>query len=125
MGRISKFICPSCRTSWQVSLGHGMEHAVLENVLNAFPADIQQKILSNVKEEQIPSFDFGYQTAICRDCRDVISIPVIYLHQSGKTYFTDCPECKSPAVVYPENEELVCPRCGKGVLLSEEIGRWD
>ena len=31
MGIIQKFKCPSCEMSWEVFLGHGMGHALIEN----------------------------------------------------------------------------------------------
>ena len=57
MGRINRFLCPSCRMTWQIQLGHGFRHALLENVLEAFPEDIREKILadSNIRRRHAPN----------------------------------------------------------------------
>ena len=125
MGIIQKFECPSCGTSWEVFLGHGMGHALIEDVLNVFPADIQEKILADTREEQFPSFEFNYRPAVCWQCRKVVSVPVTYLHQSGHTYSPDCPDCGASVMIPPEGKELICPQCGKSALSAEETGRWD
>ena len=57
MGIIQKFKCPSCEMSWEVFLGHGMGHALIEDVLDVFPSDIRQKILADTQGEQFPAFE--------------------------------------------------------------------
>lgn len=125
MGRIHEFKCPSCEMSWQVFLGHGIGHAVLERVLDVFPADVQQKILKDTEGEQFPYFEFNYRPAVCRQCGKVVSVPVICLHQSGNTYASPCPECGASLTIQPEDEDLICPHCGKSTLSAEEVGIWD
>lgn len=125
MGRINRFLCPSCRKTWQIQLGHGFRHALLENVLGAFPADIQEQILADVKGESFPSFEFQYRAAVCPKCQQVIAVPVIYLHQSGHIYSPACPDCGTSVQIKEEEEKLTCPRCGESSLISEEVGRWD
>lgn len=125
MGRISRFVCPSCDRSWEVRLGHGMEHALLENVLDEFPPDIRQKILTDTKGEQDPSFEFNYCPAVCWRCQKIAAVPLIYLHKAGRTYTAACPDCGNPVTVLAEDREPLCPCCGKGMLSAEETGRWD
>lgn len=125
MGRVSEFVCPSCHTSWEIQLGHGMGHAALENVLNEFPSDICQKVLSDTERERNPVFEFNYCPAVCWQCRKVVAVPVIYLHQSGQTYTAVCPDCGSSAAIHTEDAEILCPYCGKSTLTVEEVGRWD
>lgn len=125
MGRISKFTCPVCNRSWQLRLGHGIGHAVLESVLGVFPMDIQQKILADTQGEQIPSFEFNYRPAICGRCEKVVSIPSIYLQQRGDVYSAKCPDCEGDVTIVEENSEIACPHCKKGALLAEETGSWD
>ncbi len=125
MGRISELVCPSCNASWQLFLGHGMSHAALENVLDEFPADIQKKILADTKDEQIPSFEFNYYPSVCRQCKKVIAVPVIYLHHTGQTYFAPCPDCGNTGDAFQEGEAAECPFCGEGVLIMNDCGNWD
>ena len=125
MGRINRFLCPSCRMTWQIQLGHGFRHALLENVLEAFPEDIREKILADTKGESFPSFEFQYQAAACAKCRQVLSVPVIHLHKSGSTDAPACPDCGSPVRIKQEEESLTCPRCGESPLTAQEMGRWD
>ena len=125
MGRSREFACPSCSASWQLFLGHGMGHATLENVLDEFPADIQQKILADTKDEKIPSFEFNFCPAVCRQCKKVIAVPVIYLHHSEQTYFAPCPDCGSTVDIFKEDEDTRCPFCGEGLLSLSDIGSWD
>ena len=125
MDRVNRFICPSCKMTWQIQLGHGFCHARLENVLDAFPADIQEKILADTKGEAFPSFEFQYKAAVCPKCRQVLSVPVIHLHQSGNTYAPACPDCGISVQIKEEEETLICPVCGESPLFSEDAGRWD
>ena len=125
MGRISGFVCPSCHKSWEVWLGHGMAHAALESVLDEFPPDIRQKILSDMEGEQYPAFEFNYFPAVCWQCRKVIAVPGIYLDQTGQSYTAACPDCGSAIAVQAEDTEILCPHCGKSTLSAEDIGRWD
>lgn len=125
MGRISKYICPSCNASWQIALGHGIGHAVLDSVLDLFPAKVRQNILSDTEGEPFPSFEFNYRPAICPQCQKVIPVPVIYLHQSGNTYSADCPDCNHHVTVRPKEAKLICPRCQESALSAEDIGTWD
>ena len=48
MGRIREFSCQSCGEVWQLQLGHGMNHAALENVLEVFSEDIQKCLESGM-----------------------------------------------------------------------------
>lgn len=125
MGRISEFTCPSCNVSWKVRLGHGIGHAALENVLDIFPADIQRKILADTEEEQIPLFEFNYRAAVCEQCKKIVSVPSIYLHQKGYVYTGACTECGNAVIALNEGAEMVCPRCKTTVLSEKETGNWD
>jgi predicted RNA-binding Zn-ribbon protein involved in translation (DUF1610 family) len=125
MGRISKFLCPSCNKSWQTTLGHGIDHAVLENILDIFPPEIQKSILSDIEGGQIPAFEFNYRPAVCTRCRKVLSVPVIYLHRTKKTYSSVCPDCGNDVTIQSEDEKLICPHCQNSALSVEDIGIWD
>lgn len=125
MGRISKFACPSCDMAWEVQLGHGMGQATLESVLDEFPANIRQKILEDTGDEQIPSFEFNYCPAVCRQCGKVVAVPVIYLHRTGHTYSAVCMDCGDAVTISSEDTELICPHCEKSKLAVDEVGRWD
>lgn len=124
MGKIIEYVCPSCENSWQIQIGHGMTHGVLEKVLDEFSEKTQQQILTDTYGEEFPSFEFNYHPAVCRHCRKLFSIPSIYLHQSSCTYSSICPECGNAASIQTE-EEIICPHCGEGILSKEEVGRWD
>lgn len=124
MGRIREFSCHSCGEVWQLQLGHGMNHAALENVLEVFSEDIQKRILEDTQEEQIPSFEFNYCPAVCGQCRRIVEIPSIYLHHSGRTYLGVCPSCNNQVEEVLEGKGS-CPHCGSNCLLESDIGRWD
>ncbi len=125
MGRITEFTCSSCGMSCQLFLGHGMGHGTLENVLQEFSADVQQKILADTEEEKIPSFEFSYRPAVCRQCRKVLSVPVIHLHRTRRTYFEPCPVCGKFVSILQDSEEVICPCCGEGILEKKDTGNWD
>ncbi len=125
MGRINEFTCSSCNTTWQVRLGHGLGHAMLESVLEEFSEENQQKILEDTEGEEFPSFEFQFRTAICQRCKNVVAVPVITLLQSGQTYFNGCPDCGNSVIIPEQGSEMSCPNCGKAALTEEEIGRWD
>ncbi len=125
MGRIRKYTCLSCNTSWQITLGHGIGHAVLKSVLDLFPPEMRLSILSDTEGEQIPSFEFNYRPAVCPQCRKVVSVPVIYLHRSGNTYSSACPDCGCHVSAETEETELICPCCKSSVLSAEDAGAWD
>lgn len=124
MGRVREYTCSSCNKVWRVHTGHGMEHAILKNVLDAFPTDIQQKIILDTKEEQFPYFEFNYRPAVCQECQNIIAIPVIHLHQSGHTYSSTCHDCHKAVVIQEEEAKLSCPFC-KEIMSLREIGTWD
>ena len=95
MGKIREFTCPSCQKSWRINVGHGLRHATLENVIQAFPPEIQQKIKETAAKEQLPLFEFHYSAALCAQCQAVVSVPVIRFLQTGKQYTGVCPDCGS------------------------------
>lgn len=125
MGRISKFICPSCNMAWELPLGHGMRHATLGNVLNVFSEETRQKILADTEGEKAPVFEFNYCPAVCPQCGKMIAVPVIYLPRTGKTYVTACPDCGKEVKVFTKEDEILCPHCGEKTLQSDDVGRWD
>lgn len=125
MGRIREFSCPSCGMSCLLFLGHGMRHGTLENVLQEFSAGVQKKILADTKEEKIPSFEFNYRPAVCRQCKKILAVPGVYLHRTGQTYFGTCPECGGMVSVLQTDEKAMCPCCGGAVLEVNDNGNWD
>ena len=125
MGKICEYTCPSCNTIWSIHIGHGMEHAILENILDVFPTEVQKKIISDTKEEQFPYFEFNYYPAVCHECQNIVSVPVIHLYKSGHTYSSVCPDCGKPVDVQSENIGFLCPLCKESTLLSLETGTWD
>ena len=122
MGRITEYTCQSCGAAWRLQLGHGMGHASLEVVLEEFPEDIRQKILTDIREEEIPFFEFNYRPALCRQCGKMTSIPTVYLNRSGRTYVGRCPVCEEEAECLAEYR---CPCCGKDSLAIDDVGFWD
>lgn len=125
MGTIREFRCSSCHEGWRVNVGHGMMHGALEQVLKLFPNDIRQMILADTKGEQAPLFNFNFCAAVCSECCNIVVIPVIYLHETDKTYFSGCPECGGLVTLPEKDSEYICPRCKKHQLLIQNIGSWD
>lgn len=150
MGKIRKFACPACQSSWTINIGHGLRHATLENVLKSFPADIQQKIKETATEEQLPLFEFNYCAALCPQCKTVVSVPVIRFLQTSKSHIGICPDCGVPSLdnpncrssggnnpdcddsncgepvfIIPDDTACLCPHCEKAQLSIQDIGSWD
>lgn len=125
MGTVKEFKCPTCYGTWRLRVGHGMMHGSLKHVLETFPADIQQKILADIKGEQAPFFNFNYRAAECPQCQAIVAVPVIYLHETKQTYSSGCPECGNMPSMLPEDSAVICPHCKKGQLFIQNIGDWD
>lgn len=122
MGQIKEYSCFKCGSRWQTHIGCGMMHGVLNNVLSGFSDEVQNRIVEDTKDEEFPYFDFNYRTASCKQCGNIVAVPVIELLEKGKTYVGACPYCGSEA---ERSETPSCPRCGSGEVQSANIGYWD
>lgn len=125
MGNISQFSCPDCRQAWRVNLGHGMNHAMLNTVLEAFSEQTRQKIVGCVGGRQILYFDFNYRAAVCSRCGNIVEIPVLKLPEIGETFVGECPECDHSAEIIKDGETPMCPHCGAAALEETPLGHWD
>ena len=125
MGKTLELTCPSCNEEWQLRTGHGLAHATLENVLGAFPKEVQEKILSDTASERFPAFDFQYRPAICATCRKPVAAAEITLHATGATYMAPCPDCGATVSFFEEGADSPCPSCGQATLSIQDIGFWD
>ncbi len=125
MGIVQEYRCPSCRKTWKIFAGHGRVHCALSRVLLAFPADIQAKIREDIRQEQEPLFQFHYRPASCRQCQNIVAIPVLRFLENGHTYSTQCPECGGVPEILEEGAQTACPICQKEKLIFKETGHWD
>lgn len=123
MGILRKFACPYCEGAWEVKLGQGIRHAMLESVLREFPEEMHPAILASAGGSPMPIFDFQYQAARCARCGEIISVPVITI--GGNVHAAPCPHCGDAAKVLDEEETPLCPRCGRGRIASQRVGHWD
>lgn len=124
MGVIREFRCPSCEKTWKLALGHGMRHGMLGRVMEAFPQDIQRKIVENVGKS-LPLFTFHYKAAVCGQCRNLVALPVLELIESGHTYIGRCPQCHGEPELVKEESEMICPGCQEARVCVQDIGHWD
>lgn len=124
MGVVREYRCPSCEKTWKLWIGHGMKHGMLGRVMEAFPADIQKKILEGAGRE-LPLFSFNYEASVCGHCGSVVAVPVLRLIESGQTYVGRCPECGGEAEPLGESARISCPGCRQAVLQVQDTGHWD
>ena len=75
MGKICEYTCPSCNTIWSIHIGHGMEHAILENILDVFPTEIQKKCVAII----IENTGKGNSNYVQQSIKNVISLAVDFL----------------------------------------------
>lgn len=125
MGRIQEFQCPSCHETWKLFVGHGRNHGTMSRVLPVFPLEIQKEIWAEAKGDPEPLFRFNYQRAVCRNCKNLVAVPVFHFIESGKSFVSKCPDCGSVTELLEDTSDIVCPHCGKGNLTGEEVGNWD
>ena len=45
--------------------------------MGTFPKDIQKKIAVEVQGGQLPLFDFQYEEALCKNCQELVAVPVL------------------------------------------------
>lgn len=125
MGAIVGISCESCGTEWNGWTGCGMQHGVLENVAPLFPEKIRDILMEYAEIDNCPIFDFGFQLAVCGNCTDVVSIPVLKLQGGDISYTGVCPNCGKKARLIKDMSKTHCPVCGRNTLRASETGRWD
>ncbi len=124
MGKIVRVACAACKREWQCMTGCGLSHALLENVVQEFPAQIEKKVMEETAED-FPVFEFGYCISICGGCGSIVSVPVVKLEESHAEYVGPCPVCQGAVTLIADISEAACPACGEKTLIAEETGRWD
>ena len=83
---------------------------MLGRVMEAFPQDIQRKIV---------------EAAACGQCRNLVALPVLELIESGHTYIGRCPQCYGEPELVKEESEMICPGCQEARVCVQDIGHWD
>lgn len=124
MGTIVKIICGSCHKEWDCRTGCGLLHGKLENAAGLYQEEIRKSILASVQQTRFPQFDFAYRLAVCKECQDIVSIPVLSLSQTHMKYVGSCENCGKRVELIENVRQTTCLRC-KGALESENIGMWD
>ena len=94
--------------------------------MGTFPKDIQKKIAVEVQGGQLPLFDFQYEEALCKNCQELVAVPVLRFMERQKTYLGKCPNCVSETgrLNLQEGPKADCPGCG-GCLEIQDTGHWD
>lgn len=92
------------------------------DIAKAMMEHVRNQILTDTEEEQIPLFEFNYRAAVCEQCKKIVSVPSIYLHQKDYVYTGTCAECENAVVALNEGAEIVCPCCKAAVLSEKETG---
>ncbi len=65
------------------------------------------------------------ETAVCRQCRNIMAVPVLRLIETDQAYVGRCPDCGRETEILEEDSPITCPNCGAGEVEMQEIGRWD
>lgn len=127
MGEILKINCDECREEWQCSVGCGLLHGWKENVIAAFEEPERTAVSRWMNEQQIPLYDFAYQTASCPHCNKLVSVPVVRGIDTDEVFVGKCPVCGETVQVFSQDEveQTACPVCGARALHGKEIGHWD
>lgn len=126
MGVIRQYQCSSCRKKWELFVGHGMRHGILGRVMQTFPEDMQKDIAKEAQGGQLPLFDFQYKEAFCKDCQELVAVPVLRFMERQKIFIGKCPKCGSETKLLnlQEGSKADCPGCG-GCLEIQDTGHWD
>lgn len=93
--------------------------------MEVFSEEIQKKIVDEAVGGRLPLFHFNYQTAVCRQCRNIVAVPVLRLIETDQAYVGRCPDCGRETEILEEDSPITCPNCGAGEVEMQEIGRWD
>lgn len=125
MGRINRIACGACQGEWQCRVGCGLMHACLEDVVSEFPKETGREIMEQVGTEEFPVFDFAYHCSVCKECNNIVSVPVLTLPDRNSEYIGRCPDCGGTAQPITDIESMPCPVCGEKALLEETAGNWD
>ena len=132
MGEITKITCRECGTEWTINTGMGMLHGSPQAIKEEFPAEMGNKIDKMFREGGgdvvLENIFFSFKSAICQDCKRIVSIPVLSLNKEDteKTLSGPCPDCGEKNMKIIKNlKKTPCPRCGKTALESGTTGFWD
>lgn len=128
MGRMLKITCKSCGAGWECRTGCGMQHGSLEKVADLYPEDMRKKIMEHAAGMEFPVYDFGYRPAYCRQCRAIVSVPVLAFGGGSAEYAGKCARCgheAEPLADMEDIEKMLCPVCYEAALEKEEAGLWD
>ncbi len=126
MGEIWRISCKECGRDWECRTGCGFRHGQLSAVVQEFLPDIQKKIQADTSSNPLALYDFGYRTVGCPHCRNMVSVPVLEMKDTGHIFVGLCPQCNG--VIRQEelaDEICCCPACHSGGLSVEPAGLWD
>lgn len=125
MGEITNIHCTFCNADWDCRVGSGMLHGSLESVAALFPEKQKEEIARYENQMPSPNFTFSLRAACCKHCREIVSIPVLIMTETGTVFTAPCPSCGTKLKPIARPSICACPVCGKTALKSEMIGRWD
>lgn len=125
MGEIKIISCCNCGKSWECRTGCGILHGSLKEIAKSYEKEMAEEIRALALQQPPVLYDFSFHAAQCMYCRNVVSIPMLSVKQSGKTYTGLCSVCGKNAELQQNTERMVCPACNTSGLEQSEIGRWD
>ena len=116
MGSISKITCSSCRKTWKCLNGCGLLHARLEDVIREFPEETGREIVMQTGAEDLPLFDFAYQSAVCTECSNMVGVPVLELSDGNKKHIGQCPVCGGGVQLITDLNDVSRTQSGKNIM---------
>ena len=126
MGQILRLKCRKCGYGSDLWIGAGMSFYSVENVMDIFDQEIQEKIKEAVKGISLRDYDVRKVIGICKECGKISAVGYFKMHAAdGKDieYTAKCP-CGADVEKIGSEDNIKCPTCGE-VLEVNEVGHWD
>lgn len=125
MGKIEKISCHHCGQNWECRTGCGISHGSLKEIAKLYEKEMAEEIRALAQQLPPVLYDFSFHAAQCMYCRNIVSIPILSIKQSGKSYMGTCPVCDKNTEFQQNIGQMTCPACNVAGLEQSEIGRWD
>ncbi len=125
MGEIVHIHCTFCNADWECRVGSGMLHGSLKSVAGLFPETQKEDIAHYETQKPSPNNTLSFRTACEKHCRELVTLPVLTMPETGTVFTAPCPTCGAKLRPTVRPSKCACPSCGKTALESEMSGRWD
>lgn len=136
MGILYEAACPACDYKRSFCLGSGLGGRDLVRSIRALEPEQQAQILQMQERKEI--FDFSAENRLvrCSHCpssqglMEKTIVTITDMNRRQHVFGDRCRFCGNVLEIYEEQvaekeDEVVCPKCGKGFLIFSRAGFWD